>query len=66
MRNALWDGSQRVQRAFQGKTSEKNVRSKHEGKWSYLKYDGKIQEQLEQGGDRIASAFPKGHLAPHH
>ena len=38
----------------------------NEGIWSYLLYDGKIQEQLEQGGDRIASAFPKGHLAPHH
>jgi len=48
------------------KTSEKNVRSKPEGKWSYLQYAGKIREPLEQGGDSIASAFPKGHLAPHH
>ena len=48
------------------KTSEKNVRSKPEEKWSYLQYDGKIQEPLEQGGDRIASALPKGHLVPHH
>ena len=29
----------------------------NEGIWSYLHSDGKIQEQLEQGGDRIASAF---------
>lgn len=48
------------------KTSEKNVRSRHEGNWSYLQYDGKIQEPLEQDGDRIASAFPNGHLAPRH
>jgi hypothetical protein len=48
------------------KTSQKNVRSKPEGKWSYLQYAGKIREPLEQGGDSIASAFPKGHLAPHH
>src|SRR5574337_1421700 len=35
------------------KTSEKNVRSKPEGKWSYLQYAGKIREPLEQGGDSI-------------
>ena len=41
------------------KTSEKNVRSKPEGKWSFRQYAGKIPEPLEQGGDSIASAFPK-------
>jgi len=49
-----------------GRDTEKNVRSKPEGKWSYRQYAGKIREPLEQGGDSIASAFPKGHLAPHH
>ena len=37
----------------------------NEGIWSYIKYDGEIQEHLEKGGDRMGSAFEKGHLAPH-
>ena len=39
------------------KTSETNVGNKHEGMWSYIQYDGKIQEQLGQGDDRISLHF---------
>ena len=38
----------------------------NEGIRSYVTHDGKRQEQLEQRGDRVGSAFQKGHLAPHH
>ena len=49
------------QKSAEGIPVKRNQRRKwgpsNEGIWSYLHYDGKIQEQLEQGGDRTASAF---------
>ena len=49
------------QKSAEGNSVKRNQRRKrgpsNEGIWSYIKYDGKIQEQLEQGGDRIGSAF---------
>ena len=49
------------QKSAEGIPVKRNQRRKwgpsNEGIWSYRQYAGKIPEPLEQGGDRIASAF---------
>ena len=41
------------------KTSQKHVRSKHEGKWSYIQYDGKTQEQWSREVTELHLHFEK-------